>query len=85
MAACIQIAPVFLDSKSTWIKLKEYVIKAAEEGADLVTWGETLLPGYPVWLSPTGGANFNDPKQKRAYATYWRESLPLDGEIVADG
>ena len=83
-AACIQIAPVFLDSKSTWNKLKEYVRTAAEEGADLITWGETLLPGYPAWLSPTGGATFNDPEQKRAYATYWRESLPLDGEIVAE-
>ena len=35
-------------------------------------------------MSPTGGATFNDPEQKRAYATYWRESLPLDGEIVAE-
>ena len=82
--ACIQIAPVFLNAKETWLKLKDYINEAANDGAELITWGETLIPGYPVWLSPTCGATFNDPDQKRAYATYWRESLLLDGEIVSE-
>ena len=82
--ACIQIAPIFLDAKATWLKLKDRISEAAGNGAELITWGETLIPGYPVWLSPTGGATFNDPDQKRAYATYWRESLPLNGDIVLE-
>lgn len=82
--ACIQIAPVFLDSNRTWQKLSEYIIEAANDGAKLITWGETLIPGYPQWLSPTGGAKFNDEHQKLVYAKYWKESLRLDGMIVEE-
>ncbi|MHA2171212.1 MAG: carbon-nitrogen hydrolase family protein [Candidatus Kariarchaeaceae archaeon] len=82
--ASIQIAPVFLDSTKTWSKLEQYIREAANEGAQLVTWGETLLPGYPLWLSPSGGAAFNDKDQKTAYGTYWQQSLRLDGPIVTE-
>lgn len=57
----IQIAPIFLDARATWEKLKQWIIKAKkEENADMVCFGETLIPGYPAWLSETGGAKFND-------------------------
>ena len=79
-----QIAPVFLDSSATWNKLKEYLYQAAEIGSELITWGETLIPGYPQWLSSSGGARFNDDDQKTAYATYWREALTLDDRIVLE-
>lgn len=76
--AGIQIAPIFLDAQKTWEKLSNYIREAKNEGADLITWGETLIPGYPLWLSLSGGAKFNDPDQKTAYAKYWQESLKLD-------
>lgn len=82
--AGIQIAPVFLNARDTWRKLVSYIREAGSNGAELVTWGETLVPGYPVWLSPSGGARFNDSEQKTAYSTYWREALSLDGEIVGE-
>ncbi|MFW9889958.1 MAG: carbon-nitrogen hydrolase family protein [Candidatus Thorarchaeota archaeon] len=82
--AGIQIAPVFLNAQDTWKKLASYIREAGSNGAELVTWGETLVPGYPVWLSPSGGARFNDAEQKTAYSTYWREALSLDGEIVGE-
>lgn len=82
--AGIQIAPVFLNAKKTWEKLESSIREAKAEGAELVTWGETLIPGYPVWLSPSGGARFNDSEQKTAYSTYWREALSLDGSIVGE-
>lgn len=82
--AGIQIAPVFLNAQDTWKKLVSYIREAGSNGAELVTWGETLVPGYPVWLSPSGGARFNDAEQKTAYSTYWREALSLDGEIVGE-
>ena len=44
--ASIQIAPVFLDAYRTWKKLEERIIEAKKEGAELVTWGETLILGY---------------------------------------
>ncbi|MFX1513703.1 MAG: carbon-nitrogen hydrolase family protein [Promethearchaeota archaeon] len=80
--AAIQIAPVFLDSKLTWEKLADFINEAADNASSLVTWGETLVPGYPSWLSPSGGAKFNNKDQKTAYTTYWEESLTLDGLIV---
>jgi nitrilase len=83
-AAAIQIAPVFLNKEKTWEKLERYIREAKSNGAELVTWGETLLPGYPFWLSPSGGARFNDDDQKTAYATYWREAISLDGDPVLE-
>jgi predicted amidohydrolase len=82
--AGIQIAPVFLNAQDTWKNLESYIREAKSNGAELVTWGETLVPGYPVWLSPSGGARFNDAEQKTAYSTYWREALSLDGKIVVE-
>ena len=82
--ACIQIAPVFLDAKKTWEKLKEKIIEAKSNGAELVTWGETLIPGYPQWISPSGGAKFNNPQQKKAYSKYWQEALHLEKSKIIE-
>ena len=43
--AGIQIAPVFLDAMKTWEKLEEYIREAQSNGANLVTWGESLYLG----------------------------------------
>jgi nitrilase len=80
--AAIQIAPIFLDKKETWSKLETYIQEARSNDADLVTWGETLIPGYPFWLSPSSGARFNDTDQKTAYSTYWREAVQLDNDSI---
>jgi nitrilase len=81
-AAAIQIAPVFLDKEKTWEKLEIFIREAHSNGAELVTWGETLIPGYPFWLSPSGGARFNDADQKTVYATYWREAISLSEDPI---
>ena len=82
--AIVQIAPVFLNSKKTWEKMREYMQEAVESGAELIVWGETLIPGYLSWVDPTNGSRFNDRDQKTAYATYLEEALTLDGndEII---
>lgn len=80
--AAIQMAPVFLNAQETWNKLEQLIREAKASDAELVTWGETLIPGYPTWLSPSGGASFNDSDQKIAYATYWREALQLNDSPI---
>ena len=50
-----QIAPVWLDREKTTEKVCQYLNKAADQQCSLVTFGETLLPGYPFWLSATHG------------------------------
>lgn len=82
--AGIQIASVFLDAQKTWKKLEERIIEAKDNGAELVTWGETLIPGYPQWVSPSGGAKFDDPDQKKAYAKYWQEAIKLNESKIID-
>ncbi|MHA1977489.1 MAG: carbon-nitrogen hydrolase family protein [Candidatus Hodarchaeales archaeon] len=83
--AGIQIAPIVLNSQKTWEKLSEYIREARDNEAKLVTWGETLIPGYPFWPSQTGGAKWSDPDQKKTYSTYWREALDLSSStILAD-
>jgi nitrilase len=83
--ASIQIAPVFLDAQKTWKKLADKIVEAKSNDVVLVTWGETLIPGYPQWVSPSGGARFNDAEQKKAYAKYWQEAIKLDNsEIIIE-
>ncbi len=82
--AVVQIAPVFLDKTATWQKLKTYILDGVKQGVKIFTWGETLLPGYPQWLSETNGASFDDENQKLAYNKYWQESLTLDDPIVKE-
>ncbi|MFX0205438.1 MAG: carbon-nitrogen hydrolase family protein [Candidatus Hodarchaeota archaeon] len=81
--AGIQIAPVFLDAKKTWDKLASYIREAKQSNdADLVTWGETLIPGYPIWLSPSCGSKFNDPQQKTVYTKYWNEAIDIKNSTI---
>lgn len=48
-AAAVQAAPVFLDRDATIDKLESLVQKAAEAGAELVVFGESFIPAFPVW------------------------------------
>lgn len=82
-AAAAQIAPVFLDPAATLEKMLDTVDRAASSGVRLLAFGETVLPGYPAWLSPSGGARFEDPAQKAAYSAYLEVAVPIDGPEVA--
>lgn len=73
-----QIAPVLLDRAATTARLVDAVNEAAAAGSRLVAFGESLLPGYPVWLSRTGGARFDDPEQKALHARYLDQAVDLD-------
>lgn len=76
--ALAQIAPVWLNRIATTAKIVYYVQQAAEEGARLVCFGETLLPGYPFWLDLTDGARFNDDVQKDLHAYYVQQGVDIE-------
>ena len=80
----IQIEPDFLNLTKTWQKLQTKIRQIAKEEVDLVAWGETLLPGYPQWVSITNGAKFNDSLQKKIYLKYWNESLYLPNHPILE-
>ncbi len=82
--ALAQISSVLLDPKKTIQKIIAYIDQAAADSADLVIFGEALLPGYPFWLSPMHASKFNDAIQKDIHARYIQASIsPEAGDIDA--
>ena len=76
--ALAQIQPVWLDRDATIEKIVRTVELAADEGAQLVAFGEGLLPGYPFWVEHTEGARFESDTQKAWYAHYLDQGVDLD-------
>ena len=76
--ALAQIAPVWLDRQATTDKIAHWIDMAAAEGADLVVFGEALLPGYPYWVERTDGARFESAVQKRLYAHYASQAVLIE-------
>ena len=64
-------------------RVTEWISKAADDGVDLLAFGETHLGGYPFWISMTDGARFDDAGQKRAYAAYLDAAVELGGPHIA--
>ena len=73
-----QIAPKLLDRETTLEKVVSTVEQAGREKCGLVAFGEGLVPGYPCWLSSTGGARFNDPDQKALHALYVEQAVDIE-------
>jgi nitrilase len=48
--AAIQHAPVFMNLEQSLEKAAVLAEEAANQGADVIAFPETWLPGYPVWL-----------------------------------
>ncbi|MCS6806145.1 MAG: carbon-nitrogen hydrolase family protein [Blastocatellia bacterium] len=80
--AGIQAAPVFLNRQATLDKMLDAIAEAARNGASLCAFPEVYLCGYPAWLSLTGGARFNDDRQKEAYAMLLDQAVSLDGPEI---
>jgi nitrilase len=79
-----QLAPVWLDRKSTTDKVVEFIKQAGQSECELVVFGEALLPGYPFWVDATDGARFESQLQKELYAHYATEAVvPERGDLDA--
>jgi nitrilase len=74
-----QIAPVWLDREQTLAKIIASTEQAASQGAELVAFGEALLPGYPLWVERTDGARFEAPLQKTCFAHYSDQAVDVSG------
>jgi nitrilase/aliphatic nitrilase len=48
-AAAVQAAPVFLERDATLVKVRSLAAEAAGEGAALIVFGESFVPGFPMW------------------------------------
>jgi nitrilase len=80
--AMAQIAPVWLNKEKTIEKIKSYISEAANKGSELIVFGESLLPGYPFWLSLTDASTFESKMQKQLHAHYIRNAIQIEaGEL----
>ena len=48
--AAVQASPAYLDLNQSLDRAADLAAEAAARGARLVAFGETWLPGYPMWL-----------------------------------
>ena len=80
--AMAQISPVWLDKVATLKKIEATIQEAAKEKAELVVFGEALLPGYPFWLALTDGAAWDTKINKELHAHYARNAIQIElGEL----
>lgn len=77
--AVVQIAAVFFDARATWDKLIRFALHAINDGAEVIVWGESLLPGYPCWVN-IDAAEF----QQQVYVRYWDQAIKLDSPLIKD-
>jgi nitrilase len=81
--AIAQSAPVYLDKRASLTKALDLVERAAKQGARLVAFGETWLPGYPAWLDVCpGAALWQNPSAKDVFAMLRNNSITVPGEEV---
>ena len=82
--ALAQIAPVWLNREATIDKIKNAIEEAALEKAELIVFGEALLPGYPFWLALTDGAEWDLKVNKEIHAHYVRNAIQIEaGDLNA--
>ena len=80
--ALAQISPIWLDKNQTIEKIKNTIENASKEKAELIVFGEALLPGYPFWIGLTNGATWNSSVQKEIHAHYVQNSITIEkGEL----
>jgi predicted amidohydrolase len=78
--AIIQAAPVYLNLEASVSKAVEWIGAAAAQGARLVAFGETWLPGYPAWLDYCpDAALWNHAPTKNVFAQLRRNSVVVPG------
>lgn len=78
--ALAQIAPVWLDKNATLKKVLESMSEAASQGAELIVFGEGLVPGYPWWLSITHASAWDERIQKEIHAHYAQNAVQIEKE-----
>jgi len=76
--ALAQISPIWLDKTATIKKIENALIEGASQKAELIVFGETLLPGYPFWVSLTDGAQFDSKIQKEIHAHYAQNAVVIE-------
>lgn len=77
-----QLKPCWLNREAGLALVIETIVQAKKEKANLIVFAEGFVPGYPFWLDGTGGASFDDLKQKTIFAHYSDQAITIeDGHL----
>lgn len=82
--AVVQRPPVFLDLAASTALAVEIIGELARNGAGLVVFPETWLPGYPIWVDEASDiARWEHPGADALFAHLYANSAALDGPEIA--
>lgn len=82
--AIAQAGPVYHNKSASLEKALELIRRASGQGARFIAFGETWIPGYPVWLDICpGAALWNHGPTKEIFAELRENSISIDGPEVA--
>jgi nitrilase len=75
--AAAHVAPVFLDATQTAEKAAGLIAQAAREGASLIAFPESFIPGFPIWTAVHAPI-----RTHAAFAAFAGASIYADGPEV---
>ncbi|TCT06329.1 carbon-nitrogen hydrolase family protein [Paralcaligenes ureilyticus] len=78
--AAAQLAPKFMDLEGSLAVAESAIAEAGRNGAQLIAFPETWLPGFPLWIFQETG--WRDERHKRAYAHLLANSIELGGPAL---
>src|SRR6266404_4809988 len=79
--AIVQSSPAFLDLETSIAKTIALTEQAARGGVQLVTFGETWIPGYPAWLDYCPDvALWDHGPSKEVFAKLRQNSVTIPGK-----
>jgi predicted amidohydrolase len=79
----VQAGPVFMDAEASLEKALTLIGQAAAQGAQIIAFGETWLPGYPAWLDYCpDAALWNHEPTKQVFARLRRNSVAVPGPLA---
>ncbi|MGH9940855.1 MAG: carbon-nitrogen hydrolase family protein [Pyrinomonadaceae bacterium] len=80
IVSVVQASPAYLDLDASLSKALKLIAEAARQGARLVAFGETWLPGYPAWLDYCPAAALWDHgPTKQVFARLRQNSVVVPG------
>ncbi len=79
--ASVQASSVFLDGKATVEKGVGLIEQAARNGAEVVVFSETWVPGYPVWATRIRAWRLHEAGQ-RLFARLFENSVDVPGSLI---
>ncbi len=79
--ASVQHPPVYLNLNESIELAKKYIDECAGNGANLISFPETWLPGYPIWLDVAPNAALWDHKPaKELFRVLFENSIEIPGK-----